>query len=286
MAIPESAVWLITGCSTGFGRALAETLLRSQARVVVTARDRGSVRDFMEAHPEQALALALDVTDAGQVAAAVREAEQKFGAVDVLVNNAGYGYLAAIEEGDENDYRAMFEANLFGLIGMTQAVLPGMRKRGRGHVVNISSVGGLIGFPGSGFYAGTKFAVEGVSEALAQEVAPLGIGVTIVEPGPFRTDWAGRSLKQARTPIAAYAETAGARRREVSQYSGQQAGDPVRGAQAIIRAVHAAKLPLRLLLGAMAYDLAQKKLADMKQNFSTWEAASRGADFPRAAAAE
>lgn len=277
MAVIDShAVWLITGCSTGFGRALADGLLQRGARVVATARDVASLNDVKD----RALVLPLDVNDAGARRNAVREAEARFGAVDVLVNNAGYGYLAAIEEGDEDDYRAMFETNLFGLIGMTKAVLPGMRARRRGHIVNISSMGGLRGFPGSGYYAGTKFAVEGISESLAAECAPLGIRVTIVEPGPFRTDWAGRSLKMARTPIDAYAETAIARRQQINLYAGKQPGDPVRGAAAIIDAVLAPDPPLRLPLGAFAYESAQQKMQEMQAGFGQWEQAARGADFP------
>jgi short-subunit dehydrogenase len=177
----------------------------------------------------------------------------------------------------------MFETNVFGLIAMTKAVLPGMRARGTGHIVNISSIGGLVGFPGSGYYNATKFAVEGLSEALSHELAPLGLGVTIVEPGPFRTDWAGRSLKMVSHPIDAYAETAGKRRAAISGYSGKQAGDPVRAAQAIIDAVRSPAPPLRLPLGAMAYETALKKLTGMHANFAAWEAAARGADFPQAA---
>jgi NAD(P)-dependent dehydrogenase (short-subunit alcohol dehydrogenase family) len=281
--IGADSVWFITGCSTGFGRELARAVLESGGRAIVTARDAERVRDLAEGHEDRALALALDVNDAAAVAHVVAQAEQKFGAVDVLVNNAGYGYLAAIEEGEDSEVRAMFETNVFGLIAMTKAVLPGMRARGTGHIVNISSIGGLVGFPGSGYYNATKFAVEGLSEALSHELAPLGLGVTIVEPGPFRTDWAGRSLKMVSHPIDAYAETAGKRRAAISGYSGKQAGDPVRAAQAIIDAVRSPAPPLRLPLGAMAYETALKKLTGMHANFAAWEAAARGADFPQAA---
>jgi NAD(P)-dependent dehydrogenase (short-subunit alcohol dehydrogenase family) len=281
--IGADSVWFITGCSTGFGRELARAVLESGGRAIVTARDAERVRDLAEGHEDRALALALDVNDAAAVAHVVAQAGQKFGAVDVLVNNAGYGYLAAIEEGEDSEVRAMFETNVFGLIAMTKAVLPGMRARGTGHIVNISSIGGLVGFPGSGYYNATKFAVEGLSEALSHELAPLGLGVTIVEPGPFRTDWAGRSLKMVSHPIDAYAETAGKRRAAISGYSGKQAGDPVRAAQAIIDAVRSPAPPLRLPLGAMAYETALKKLTGMHANFAAWEAAARGADFPQAA---
>lgn len=281
MALPTDAVWLITGCSTGFGRALADELLKTEARVVATARDAAKVEDIARAHPDRALALPLDVTNAAQTRDALHRAEQKFGAIDVLVNNAGYGYMAAVEEGDDHDIRALFDTNVFGLVAVTRAVLPGMRARRRGHVVNLSSIGGLVAFPGSGFYCATKFAVEAISEALAQETAPLGIGVTVVEPGPFRTDFGGRSLKTARTAIDAYAPTAGARRQQLQSYSGKQPGDPVRAARAIIEAVNAPEPPLRLLLGAMAYETALRKLDELRENFTRWEKVARDADYPK-----
>ena len=232
MASTDS-VWLVTGCSTGFGRELSRILLRRGNRVVVTARDPAALDEF--AANANALLAALDVTLPLQIADVVRQAEARFGRIDVLVNNAGYGYLSAVEEGEDDEVRAMFETNVFGLANMTKAVLPGMRERRHGHIVNISSMGGLIGFPGIGYYNATKFAVEGFSEALAKETAPLGIKVTIVEPGPFRTDWAGRSLKTPKTAIADYAQSAGARRAAIQGYSGRQQGDPVRGAEAIDR---------------------------------------------------
>jgi NAD(P)-dependent dehydrogenase (short-subunit alcohol dehydrogenase family) len=278
--------WFITGCSTGFGRDLAHAILANGGRAVVTARDAGRVQDLAAPYGERALALSLDVNKAHDRTAAVKAANERFGGIDVLVNNAGYGYMAAIEEGEDDEVRAMFETNVFGLVAMTNEVLPGMRARRSGHIVNLSSIGGLCGFPGVGYYNATKFAVEGLSEALAAELAPLGIGVTIVEPGPFRTDWAGRSLKLTKTDIPDYAETAGARRRQISGYSGTQAGDPVRAAEAMIQAVHADTPPLRLLLGNMAFDVAQKKLVSMQQNFAQWEAVSRGADYPQTKAAE
>jgi NAD(P)-dependent dehydrogenase (short-subunit alcohol dehydrogenase family) len=277
------SVWFITGCSTGFGRELAQHVLARGGRAVVTARDAARVQDLVEAAQDRALALSLDVTDGAQIASAVTAATEKFGAIDVLVNNAGYGYMAALEEGEDDEVRAMFEANVFGLVAMTQAVLPGMRARKRGHVVNISSMGGLVGFPGVGFYNATKFAVEGLSEALAAEIRPLGLGVTIVEPGPFRTDWAGRSLKGPKHDIDAYAETAGKRRRGIAGYSGKQAGDPVRAVAAIVRAVESEQPPLHLLLGRVALDTVRGKLDALKTEIDTWEATTLGADFPAAA---
>src|SRR3954469_3250267 len=230
-------VWFITGCSTGFGRELAKLVLDRGWRAVVTARDTNRVQDLLSGHEDRALALALDVTDAGQVATSMKAAEERFGAIDVLVNKAGYGYQAPIEEGDDAEIRAMFEANVFGLAAMIRAVLPGMRTRRRGHIVNISSVAGFVGFPGSGYYAATKHAVEGLSDSLAREVEPLGIRVLCVEPGPFRTDWAGRSLKQTPSRIVDYADTAGARLTATAQKSGTQEGDPVRAGEAMIRIV-------------------------------------------------
>ncbi|HNO13708.1 oxidoreductase [Candidatus Accumulibacter phosphatis] len=274
------SVWLITGCSTGFGRELSRVLLQRGYRVVVTARNPATLDEFVPAG--NALVAALDVTVPQQIADVVRQAEERFGQIDVLVNNAGYGYLSAVEEGEDDEVRAMFETNVFGLANMTKAVLPGMRARRRGHIVNISSVGGLVGFPGIGYYNASKFAVEGLSEALAKETAALGIKVTIVEPGPFRTDWAGRSLKMPKNAIADYASSAGARRAVIQSYSGRQQGDPVRGAEAIIRAVEAPQAPLHLLLGRPALELTAVKLKEFSEEMATWRDVSLGADFPDA----
>ncbi|KQT44473.1 short-chain dehydrogenase [Aureimonas sp. Leaf454] len=270
--------WLVTGCSTGLGRALAEVLIERGERVFATARKLEDLTDLVEGH-ENATALQLDVTKPDEVAAAVAAVEAS-GGVDVLVNNAGYGLLVAIEEAEEEAYRAQFEANVFGLIAMTKASLPHMRARGRGHVVNISSVGGLIGNPGSGYYAATKFAVVGFSEALSKEVGALGLKVTVVLPGPFRTDWAGRSLQSSGQPIAAYDETVHARLKQVAESSGKQVGDPVRAAHAIIAAVDAEKPPLRLVLGAPGLKMARQQLAAIGEEFDQWEEVSLGADFP------
>jgi NAD(P)-dependent dehydrogenase (short-subunit alcohol dehydrogenase family) len=273
-------VWLITGCSTGFGRELAKLVLARGWRAVVTARNPAQVADIAEGHGDRALVLPLDVTRREQIDDVVARARQHFGRIDALVNNAGYGYLAAIEEGDDKEVRDMFETNVFGLIDMTKAVLPVMRAQGNGLVVNVSSIGGLASFAATGYYHGTKYAVEGISESLAVEVKPLGIGVLIVEPGPFRTNWAGPSIQQSATLIEAYDATAGERRRQTAARSGNQAGDPVRAAQAIIDAALSDKPPLRLVLGKAALDLARKKLEFMRGDFDAWEAATLGADFP------
>ncbi|MCX7168174.1 MAG: oxidoreductase [Rhodocyclales bacterium] len=278
--LSNNAVWLITGCSTGFGRELARAMLRRGNSVVVTARNPATLDEF--ASHAAALVAALDVTVPQQIAEVVRQAEARFGRIDVLVNNAGYGYLSALEEGEDDEVRAMFETNVFGLANMTRAVLPGMRARHHGHIVNISSMGGLIGFPGIGYYNATKFAVEGLSEALAKETAPLGIKVTVVEPGPFRTDWAGRSLKVPKAAIADYAKLAGARRAAVQNYSGTQQGDPVRGAEAIIQAVESPEPPLHLLLGRPAYEMASAKFKEFSAEMEKWRDVSLGADYPDA----
>jgi NAD(P)-dependent dehydrogenase (short-subunit alcohol dehydrogenase family) len=283
MPTSDKPVWFITGCSTGFGRELSKILLSRGYRVVVTARDAARVRDLVEPYPHTALALDLDVEKPAQIDAAAAAAHARFGRVDVLVNNAGYGYLAAVEEGDDADIRAIFEANVFGLAHMTRAVLPFMRAQGSGCVVNLSSMGGVVGFPGVGYYNATKFAVEGLSEALSKEVAPLGVKVIIVEPGPFRTDWAGRSLKTPKKPIDAYAETAIARRQATAAYSGKQAGDPVRGAETIIATVESANPPLRLVLGAIALAAIRGKLDAMRAEVDAGETVSLAADYPRPA---
>src|SRR3984957_17206723 len=280
MSQDNTPVWLITGCSVGFGRELVRQVLDRGWRAVATARNPEQVQAVIAGHQDHALALPLDVTDKDAVARAVQAAEDKFGRIDVLVNNAGYGYLAAIEEGEDDEVRALFETNVFGLIAVTKAVLPGMRARKKGHIVNFSSIGGLVSFPTTGYYHATKYAVEGLSESLAQEVSPLGIKVLIVEPGPFRTDWAGRSIKQSKTRLSDYEQTAGKRRAETEARSGKQAGDPVRGAEAIIKAVEAKDTPLRLLLGKPALDLAYRKLEMQKANFDAWAETTLGADFP------
>ncbi|CAM5701005.1 putative Retinol dehydrogenase 8 [Streptomyces afghaniensis 772] len=278
----STPVWFITGCSTGLGRALATTLLERGHRAAVTARDPRTVADLAAGHGERALALALDVTDPAQVAEAVERAEAEFGRIDVLVNNAGYGYLAAVEEGEDAEVRALFDTNVFGLVETTRAALPGMRARRAGHIVNISSLGGLAAFGATGYYHATKFAVEGLSESLAAEVAPLGIGVTIVEPAAFRTDWSGPSMRQSATVIDDYAATAGARRAATLATYGHQPGDPLRAAAAVIDAVESPEPPLRLLLGKAAYDIATARLDTLRAGFDTWRAVTVGADYPAA----
>jgi NAD(P)-dependent dehydrogenase (short-subunit alcohol dehydrogenase family) len=244
--------WLITGCSTGLGRALAQAVLARGDNAVVTARDSSTLQELTAEFPTTALAVALDVTEQPQVEAAVQQAEERFGAVDVLVNNAGYGYRAAIEEGDDAEVRTLFDTNVFGPVAMIKSVLPGMRSRRSGAIVNISSIGARISPPGSGYYSASKAALEGLSGSLQKELQPLGISVTVVEPGGFRTDFAGRSLTQSAEAIADYADTAGKRRKEHDTVHGTQQGDPNKAAAAIITAVEASETPGFLLLGADA----------------------------------
>ncbi len=278
----QSPVWFVTGCSTGFGREFVRVALAHGFRVVATARDPKKLKDLIAGHEEKAIALELDVTRSGQIERAVRDAERKFGSIDVLVNNAGYGYLAAVEEGEDKEIRAMFDTNFFGLAAVTRAILPGMRARRQGTIVNIASVGGIVGFPGSGYYAATKFAVEGLSESLAKEVEPLGIRVMLVEPGPFRTDWAGRSLKQSRDFIEDYESTAGARRRQTAGYSGKQPGDPARAAEAVIKAAQAQNPPKHLVLGREGFEVVENQLRSMLTEVDLWKATSLSADYPSA----
>ncbi|MCK9931462.1 oxidoreductase [Frankia sp. Mgl5] len=266
--------WLITGCSTGLGRALAQALLDHGHNVAATARDVAHVADLAEAYPDRALALALDVTDGAQVTRAVQQAEQRFGGVDVLVNNAGYGYRAAVEEGDEDDVRRLFATNVFGAVSMVKGVLPGMRARQRGAIVNISSIGARICPPGSGYYSATKAALEGLTGSLRRELGPLGIHTIVVEPGAFRTDFAGRSLQQAATPIADYADTAGRRRKEHDTTHGTEPGDPAKAAEAIIAAVESASPPALLVLGQDAVRLFRDTLEGQLAELTEWEKTS------------
>ncbi len=272
--------WLITGCSTGFGRHLALAVLARGDNAVVTARTPSDVQDIVANHKQTSIVHQLDVTKPADIAGTVEHAVKAFGRIDVLVNNAGIGYFGSIEESDDNEVRRMFEINVFGLAHMTQSVLPIMRRQRSGHIVNISSIGGLRAFPAVGFYNATKFAVEGLSEALALEVAPLGIHVTIVEPSGFRTDWAGRSANEAPGTIEDYRGTADKNRDSIRGYSGNQPGDPERAAQAILAAVDAEHPPLHLLLGKAAWKGAQMKLELLRQNFDAWRDTTEGADFP------
>ena len=271
--------WFITGCSTGLGRALAGAVLARGDNAVVTARDAARVEDLAKASPDNALALPLDVTDPAEVAAAVRQAEARFGGVDVLVNNAGYGYRAAVEEGDDADVQQLFATNFFGPVALIKAVLPGMRARRRGAIVNISSIGARICPPGSGYYSATKAALEGMSGSLRKELQPLGIAVITVEPGGFRTDFAGRSLTQSATAIDDYARTAGQRRKEHDTSHGTQPGDPDKAARAIITAVESAEPPSLLLLGTDALSAFNRVLEAQRAELETWRQLTTSTDY-------
>jgi NAD(P)-dependent dehydrogenase (short-subunit alcohol dehydrogenase family) len=274
-------VWFITGCSTGFGRALANEVLAQGYNAVVTARNTADIADIASRYPNTALVLSLDVTSTTAIKNAVTRAIEHFGQIDVLVNNAGIGYFAAVEESEDAEVRKMFEINVFGLANVTKEVLPYMRQRQSGHILNIASIGGLRSFPGVGFYNATKYAVDGLSEALYKEVAPLGIKVTIVAPSGFRTDWAGRSANNSSIQIADYATTAHKNINDIRGYSGKQPGDPVKAAKAMIQIVESENPPLRLLLGAAALRGAKAKLAELQHDFETWATVTEGADFPK-----
>lgn len=272
--------WLITGCSTGFGRELATQLLTRGANVVVTARKTESIADFAETYGSRALCLPLDVTKPDQIAAAVAATQKTFGKIDVLVNNAGYGYFSSVEEGDEAAIRTMFDTNVFGLAAVTRAVLPVMRASKSGTIVNLSSIAGLFGNSSGGYYSATKFAVEGLSEALQKEVAPCGIKVMLVNPGPFRTDFAGRSLQMALSKISDYEESVNTRAKFLATLDGKQAGDPVKACTAMIDAVTSGNPPTHLLLGKIVYDTMTAKLKGFSEEIEKYKDVTIGADYP------
>jgi NAD(P)-dependent dehydrogenase (short-subunit alcohol dehydrogenase family) len=273
------STWFITGCSAGLGRALAQAVLERGENAVITARDTRGLADLVKAYPGTALACTLDVTDDDQVAAAVRQAENAFGGIDVLVNNAGYGYRAAVEEGDPADVQRLFATNFFGPVALIKAALPGMRARRSGAIVNISSIGALRRPPGSGYYAASKAALEAMTGSLRTEAEPLGIKVIAVEPGGFRTDFSGRSLTQSATVIDDYAGTAGQRRKENDTVDGTQPGDPARAAEAIIEVVAAPRPPSLLLLGPDALATATAVLDAQRAEVEEWRELTASTDF-------
>jgi NAD(P)-dependent dehydrogenase (short-subunit alcohol dehydrogenase family) len=272
------ARWLITGCSTGFGREIARAALQAGHSVAVTARRREAVGDLTDEFGESALALALDVTDAAQIAAAVTATEQAFGGIDVLVNNAGHGYLSAVEEGEDAEVRKLFDVNYFGAVDVMKAVLPGMRARGSGHIINISSMTGLVANPPNAYYSSTKFALEAVSEALAAEVRPLGIKVSLIEPGAFRTDWASRSMKESATPLEDYADVA-TRKDLIKQFADHLPGDPTKVAAAVLMVSELDEPPLRLLLGRDVLKAMRDKIAALSASIDEWESVTRDVNF-------
>lgn len=281
MSTHESSRWLITGCSTGIGREIARCALEAGHRVAVTARRVEDVADFVDDFGDQAIALPLDVTDRDAIDAAVIACQEAFGGIDVLVNNAGYGYLSAVEEGDDAEVRRLFDTNYFGVVDTLKAVLPGMRRRGSGRVINISSMTGLVANPPNAYYSSTKFALEALTEALAKEVGPLGIKVTAVEPGGFRTDWAKRSMKEATAPIEAYAGDVGVRKDLIKQFADHLPGDPRKVGEAVVMIAGLEDPPLRLLLGADVLKATRDKLAELAASIDEWEPVTLDVGFER-----
>lgn len=280
MSQDRARSWFITGCSTGIGREIAKAVLERGERAAVTARRREAVEDLVAGYPDRAIALALDVTVARQVSDAVAAAEEAFGAIDVLVNNAGYGYMAALEEGEDAEVRTLFDTNFFGVVDLIKAVLPGMRARQRGYIINMSSMTGLVTNPPNIYYSCTKHALEALTEGLAKEVEPFGIRVSAVEPGAFRTDWATRSMKESASPIDAYAETVGARKELIKLAGSLLPGDPKRIADAVLMLADHEDPPLHLLLGEDVLNAFRAKLADWQNLLDEWEAVTRDVNFP------
>ncbi|OBJ84862.1 oxidoreductase [Mycobacterium asiaticum] len=275
------ARWLITGCSTGFGREIAQAALEAGHSVAVTARRAETVQGFADEFGDRALPMALDVTEPGQIAAAVSTAVDAFGGIDVLVNNAGHGYLSAVEEGEDAEVRKLFDVNYFGAVNMIKAVLPGMRARGSGRIINMSSMTGLVANPPNAYYSSTKFALEAITEALATEVRPLGIKVTAIEPGAFRTDWATRSMKESSSPIADYADVA-ARKDLIKQFADHLPGDPRKVAEAVLMVSELDDPPLRLLLGRDVLKAMRDKISALSASIEEWKAVTKDVNFPNA----
>jgi NAD(P)-dependent dehydrogenase (short-subunit alcohol dehydrogenase family) len=272
--------WFITGVSTGFGRALAETLISRGERVVGTLRNEDQRAQFDALSPGKSFGYLLDVRDHDAVRRVVAQIEEEVGTIDVLVNNAGYGYEGSVEEATPQAIRAQFDVNLFGAVSVLQAVLPFMRKRRAGHILNVTSMGGLMTFPGVGVYNASKFALEGINEALASEVRQFGIKVTAIEPGAFRTDWAGRSMTGAARTIGDYASLLEPISVSRAARSGKQPGDPARAALAMIKLVESEHPPVHLLLGTDAVKFVREKIATLTKEIDDWESLSVSTDFP------
>jgi NAD(P)-dependent dehydrogenase (short-subunit alcohol dehydrogenase family) len=272
-------VWFITGTSQGFGRELVRAALQRGDSVMATSRNPKAVTAAFPGAADRLLTASMDLRDMAEISTVVERTIKKFGRVDILVNNAGYGVTGAVEEASDAEIANVYETNVFGLLRVTRAVLPHMRKQHSGHIVNLSSIGGLTGMPGWGIYNSTKFAVEGLSEALAAELAPLGIGVTIVEPGPFRTDFLGGSLVKAANKMPDYEATAGKTRTSAAERNRKQQGDPALAADAIAQAVTSPNPPLHLVLGKFAYDRMTQKLEDFRREMENWRELGLGTDF-------
>ena len=272
-------VWFITGCSTGLGRGLAKIAAEKGDKVVGTLRQESQVAAFDQIAPGQTMGVVLDVTNKEQISAGVQKAVDEFGRIDVLVNNAGYGLLGSVEEVSDAEAKHQFEVNVFGVLNVLREVLPIMRKQRSGYVLNITSIAGLQGYPGVGIYNGSKFALEGIGEALAKEVAHLGIKVTNVEPGPFRTDWGGRSATYVKSEIEDYADSAAKNMEAISGVSGKQVGDPSRAGEAMYQLTELEKAPMHLLLGGPANDRAKQKFVAFLQEIDEFEHLGRSTDF-------
>lgn len=276
--MPSSKTLLITGTSSGFGRALAQEALAAGLRVIGTVRSEQARRDFETLAPDRSIGRVLDVTHFDAIDGVVAELEASIGPIDVLVNNAGYGHEGMLEESPLDEMRKQFDVNVFGAVAMLKAVLPYMRKRRRGHIINITSMGGFITLPGIAYYCGSKFALEGITEVLGKEVKPLGIAVTAVEPGSFRTDWAGRSMVRSPRIIADYDALFDPIRKAREERSGKQLGDPVKAAHAILALIASDTPPAHLLLGSDALELVRNKLSSLSEEIKTWETLTRSTD--------
>jgi NAD(P)-dependent dehydrogenase (short-subunit alcohol dehydrogenase family) len=274
----SSKTFFITGVSSGFGLALSREALSVGHRVIGTVRNEEARRAFEALHPDHAHAVVLDVTDIDAIPGAVAEAEASFGPVDILVNNAGYGHEGVFEESSLDEMRHQFEVNVFGAVAVTQSFVPRFRERRRGHIVNITSMGGFITMPGIAYYCGSKFALEGITEVLGKELKPFGVHVTAVAPGGFRTDWAGRSMQRSPRTIADYDAMFDPIREARQARSGKQLGDPAKAAKAILTLVELPEPPAHLLLGSDALALVREKLAAMAADIDTWESLTRSTD--------
>ncbi|MBD2214460.1 SDR family NAD(P)-dependent oxidoreductase [Calothrix sp. FACHB-156] len=270
--------WLITGASRGFGAEIAKAVLAAGNRLIATARNQADLQQF--ATNKDILVLSMDVTDETQVKAAIAASLEKFGQIDVLVNNAGFGLLGAVEECSGEEVESVYRTNVFGLLNVTRAVLPSMRQNRSGHIINLSSIGGYRSYPGWGVYGSTKFAVEGITEALHYELAPLGIHVTVVEPGFFRTNFLdSSSLRQSRVQIPDYAETVGKTRDMAVERNYQQPGDPIQLAQVIVEIVNTPEPPLRLPLGTDTLQAIAQKNAYVEQETQKWRTLAESTDY-------